>query len=120
MAFTTTMLSWSVLEFGQLMGPELQHTLEAIRWGTDYMLKVTSVPDSVAGVVGDPNSDHNCWERPKDMDTPRTSNVVHKGKPGSEVSGKIAPALAASSMVFKDLDKAYSDSLLDRATHVCN
>ncbi|RXI08578.1 hypothetical protein DVH24_022722 [Malus domestica] len=59
----TTMLSWSVLEFGQLMGLEFQHTLESIRWGTDYMLKATSVPDSVVGVVGDPNSDHNCWEK---------------------------------------------------------
>lgn len=65
------------------MGPELQHALEAIRWGTDYMLKATSVPDSVVGVVGDPISDHNCWERPEDMDTPRTSYVVNKGKPGS-------------------------------------
>ncbi|TQD72730.1 hypothetical protein C1H46_041736 [Malus baccata] len=50
------------------------------------------------------------------MDTRRTSYVVNKGKPASEVSAEIAAALAASSMVFKDLDKAYSDSLLDRAT----
>ncbi|CAN6709768.1 unnamed protein product [Malus baccata var. baccata] len=112
------MLSWSVLEFGQLMGPEFQHTLESIRWGTGYMLKATSVPDSVVGVVGDPNSDHNCWEGPEDMDTRRPSYVVNKGKPASEVSAEIAAALAASSMVFKDLDKAYSDSLLDRATQI--
>ncbi|KAM1368383.1 hypothetical protein PS1_001719 [Malus domestica] len=52
------------------------------------------------------------------MDTRRTSYVVNKGKPASEVSAEIAAALAASSMVFKDLDKAYSDSLLDRATQV--
>ncbi|XP_050387496.1 endoglucanase 17-like [Argentina anserina] len=55
MAFTTTMLSWSVLEFGNLMGSELQHALEAIRWATDYLLKATNEPGSVIGVVGDPN-----------------------------------------------------------------
>lgn len=119
MAFTTTMLSWSVIEFGQLMGPELQHALEAIRWGTDYLLKATRVPDSVVGAVGDPNADHNCWQRPEDMDTPRTSYVVNKQKPGSEVSAEIAAALAASSMVFRHSDRAYAALLLRRAMQVC-
>ncbi|CAN6566601.1 unnamed protein product [Malus baccata var. baccata] len=118
MAFTTTMLSWSVLEFGQSMGSELPFALEAIRWGTDYLLKSTNVPDSVVGVVGDPNSDHTCWERPEDMDTPRTSYVVTKEKPGSEVSAEIAAALAASSMVFKDSDRFYSALLLNRSIQV--
>ncbi|KAL6126983.1 hypothetical protein ACLB2K_075028 [Fragaria x ananassa] len=116
MAFTTTMLSWSVLEFGNLMGPELQHALEALRWGTDYLLKSTNEPGSVVGVVGDPNADHACWERPEDMDTPRTSYVVTKEKPGSELSAEIAAALAASSIVFQQSDKAYSTLLLTRAT----
>ncbi|KAH0979184.1 hypothetical protein GBA52_006361 [Prunus armeniaca] len=115
MAFTTTMLSWSVIEFGQLMGPELQHALEAIRWGTDYLLKATRVPDSVVGAVGDPNADHSCWQRPEDMDTPRTSYVVSKQKPGSEVSAEIAAALAASSIVFRHSDRAYAAVLLRRA-----
>ncbi|XP_004309055.1 PREDICTED: endoglucanase 8-like [Fragaria vesca subsp. vesca] len=118
MAFTTTMLSWSVLEFGNLMGPELQHALEALRCGTDYLLKSTNEPGSVVGVVGDPNADHACWERPEDMDTPRTSYVVTKEKPGSELSAEIAAALAASSIVFQQSDKAYSTLLLTRATQV--
>lgn len=120
MAFTTTMLSWSVLEFGQSMGSELPFALDAIRWGTDYLLKSTNVPDSVVGVVGDPNSDHSCWGRPEDMDTPRTSYVVTKEKPGSEVSAEIAAALAASSMVFKDSDKFYSALLVNRSIQVHN
>ncbi|XP_048429339.1 endoglucanase 4-like [Pyrus x bretschneideri] len=118
MAFTTTMLSWSVLEFGNSMGADHEHALEAIRWGTDYFLKATSVPDSVVGAVGDPNGDHTCWQRPEDMDTPRTSYVVTKEKPGSEVSAEIAAALAASSMVFKDSDKDYSALLLKRSIEV--
>lgn len=92
----------------------------AIRWATDYFLKATNDPGSVVGVVGDPNGDHACWQRPEDMDTPRTTYVVTKEKPGSEVSAEIAAALAASSIVFNQSDKAYSDSLLKRAIQVCN
>lgn len=47
MAFTTTMLSWSVLEFGGLMKGELQNAKEAIRWGTDYLLKATFQPNTI-------------------------------------------------------------------------
>lgn len=47
MAFTTTMLSWSVLEFGGLMKGELQNAREAIRWATDYLLKATVYPDTI-------------------------------------------------------------------------
>ena len=43
MAFTTTMLAWSVIEFGDLMPPaELRNSMVAIRWATDYMLKTVS------------------------------------------------------------------------------
>lgn len=47
MAFTTTMLSWSVIEFGGLMKGELQHAKEAIKWGSDYLLKATAQPDTI-------------------------------------------------------------------------
>lgn len=47
MAFTATMLSWSVIEFGGLMKGELGNAKEAIRWATDYLLKATSHPDII-------------------------------------------------------------------------
>lgn len=47
MAFTTTMLSWSVIEFGGLMKGELQNAREAIRWATDYLLKATAKPNTI-------------------------------------------------------------------------
>lgn len=118
MAFTTTMLAWSVLEFGSLMGPDTAHALDAIRWGTDYFLRATSKPGVVFAQVGEPHGDHNCWERPEDMDTPRTTYAVNSSFPGSEVSGEIAAALASSSLVFKGVDPAYSQTLLDRAKQV--
>ncbi|KAL9275584.1 Endoglucanase 9-like protein [Drosera capensis] len=57
MAFTTTMLSWSALEFGGKMKPQkLNSTRITIHWATDYLLKCSN---SKPG-VGDPNADHHC------------------------------------------------------------
>ncbi|KAL5155732.1 Endoglucanase 17 [Glycine soja] len=95
MAFTTTMLSWSVIEFGG-------NAREAIRWATYYLLKATAHPDTIYVQVGDAVKDHACWERPEDMDTPR----------------KTAAALAVASLVFKKTDPTYSKTLIRRAIRV--
>ncbi|XP_019191748.1 PREDICTED: endoglucanase 4-like [Ipomoea nil] len=118
MAFSTTMLAWSVVEYGGAMGDELGHALEAVRWATDFMLKATDKPNVVYAMVGEPHADHSCWERPEDMDTPRTSFAVTDTSPGSEVSAEIAAAMAAASLAFKSSDRRYSKLLLKRATQV--
>ncbi|GJM99337.1 hypothetical protein PR202_ga16427 [Eleusine coracana subsp. coracana] len=65
--------------------------------------------------VGDPWKDHECWERPEDMDTERTVYNISSGRPGSEVAGETAAALAAASMVFRDADPEYAETLLVHA-----
>ncbi|KAF2322823.1 hypothetical protein GH714_031102 [Hevea brasiliensis] len=116
MAFTTTMLAWSVIEFGDLMPPnELRNTMVAIRWATDYLLKTVSQPNRIFVQVGDPNVDHSCWERPEDMDTPRTVYSVDAPNPASDVAGETAAALAASSMALRSSDPGYADTLLRNA-----
>ncbi|KAE8698681.1 Endoglucanase 23 [Hibiscus syriacus] len=113
MAFTTTMLAWSVIEFGELMPPnELRNALVAIRWATDYLLKTISQPNRIFVQVGDPYMDHNCWERPEDMDTARTVYAVDAPSPASEVAAETAAALAASSMAFRSVDPWYAETLL--------
>ncbi|KAF7810835.1 endoglucanase 24-like [Senna tora] len=116
MAFTTTMLAWSVVEFGDDMPPtELRNSLAAIRWGTDYLLKTVSQPDRIFVQVGDPSIDHNCWERPEDMDTARTVYAIDAPNPASDVAGETAAALAASSIAFRSWDPGYSETLLRNA-----
>nr|CAZ96184.1 endoglucanase 4 precursor [Saccharum hybrid cultivar R570] len=115
MAFTVTMLSWSVLEFmpGGAAGRA------AVRWGADYLLKAAAAaPDALYVQVADPNRDHQCWERPEDMDTPRDVYKVTPDKPGSDVAGETAAALAAASLVFRTCDPAYSAKLLQTAQKV--
>lgn len=118
MAFTTTMLSWSVIEFGGLMKGELGNAREAIRWATDYLLKATSHPNTIYVQVGDANKDHSCWERPEDMDTPRTVYKIDSNNPGSDVAAETAAALASASLVFRKSDPSYSKLLLNRAMRV--
>ncbi|XP_068634060.1 endoglucanase 1-like [Aristolochia californica] len=119
MAFTTTLLSWSVIEFGSLMPKQIDNARAAIRWGTDYLLKAaTATPNTLYVQVGDPNQDHKCWERPEDMDTPRNVYKVSAQNPGSDVAAETAAALAAASIVFKESDPTYSTILLKTAMKV--
>ncbi|MFS7976181.1 putative cellulase [Helianthus anomalus] len=118
MAFTTTMLSWSVLEFGGVMKSELGNAKTAIRWATDYLLKATAQPDTIYVQVGDANKDHACWERPEDMDTQRTVIKIDRNNPGTEVAAETAAALASASLVFRKSDPNYSKILLKRAIMV--
>ncbi|KAH7517040.1 hypothetical protein FEM48_Zijuj09G0019600 [Ziziphus jujuba var. spinosa] len=118
MAFTTTMLSWSVIEFGGLMKGELGNAKEAIRWATDYLLKATAYPDTIFVQVGEANKDHSCWERPEDMDTPRSVFKIDKNTPGSDVAAETAAALASASLVFRRSDPTYSKLLVRRAIRV--
>ncbi|KAL5571749.1 hypothetical protein UlMin_021346 [Ulmus minor] len=119
MAFTTTMLSWNTLEYGKKMGPQLPPARAAIRWATDYLLKCSrATPGKLYVGVGDPNKDHSCWERPEDMDTPRSVYSVSPANPGSDVAGETAAALAAASMVFRKVDPNYSKLLLSTAKKV--
>lgn len=100
------------------MGSELGNALKAVKWGTDYLLKATAREGIIYVQVGDAFSDHNCWERPEDMDTLRTAYKIDVNHPGSDVAGETAAALAAASIVFRSRDPAYSRLLLNRAIKV--
>ncbi|THG08548.1 hypothetical protein TEA_005087 [Camellia sinensis var. sinensis] len=46
MAFTITMMSWSIVEYGRQMAAsgELSNAMEAVKWGTDYLIKAHPHP----------------------------------------------------------------------------
>ncbi|KAI6706354.1 hypothetical protein NL676_009316 [Syzygium grande] len=116
MAFTISLLSWSVVEFrAALKGKhELSHALEAVRWGTDYLIKAHPEPDLLYGEVGD-DSDHSCWMRPEEMTTPRTTYKINDQSPGADLAGETAAAFAAASVAFALEDSEYSAQLLTHA-----
>ncbi|KAL2516700.1 Endoglucanase 6 [Abeliophyllum distichum] len=55
MAFTITMMSWSIIEYGSQMASsgELGHAIASVKWGTDYLIKSHPQPYVLYGEVGD-------------------------------------------------------------------
>lgn len=53
MAFTVTMVSWSIIEYGKQMAAngELSHAMDAVKWGTDYFIKAHPQPYVLYGEV---------------------------------------------------------------------
>ncbi|KAJ6806987.1 endoglucanase 6-like [Iris pallida] len=117
MAFTMTMMSWSIGEYGKQMAAsgELGHAMKAVRWGTDYLLKAHPEPNVLYGEVGDGNTDHYCWQRPEDMTTNRKAYRIDVNNPGSDLAGETAAAMASASIIFRRSDPAYSSQLLTHA-----
>ncbi|KAL4027579.1 hypothetical protein IC575_010748 [Cucumis melo] len=117
MAFTITMLSWSVIEYRREIeaAGELEHALEAIKWGTDYFIKAHTSPNVLWAEVGDGDTDHYCWQRPEDMTTSRQAYKIDEKKPGSDLAGETAAAMAAASIVFRKTNSHYSHLLLHHA-----
>ncbi|KAK3229229.1 hypothetical protein Dsin_001110 [Dipteronia sinensis] len=117
MAFTITMLAWSVVEFEKQLEAknELSNALDAVKWGTDYLIKANPQGSLLYAQVGDGDADHACWERPEDMTTPRTSYVIDGGHPGSDLAGETSAAFSAAAIAFNKSDPAYSTQLLTHA-----
>ncbi|XP_024515813.1 endoglucanase 6 isoform X2 [Selaginella moellendorffii] len=114
MAFTITMMSWSAIEFHKQLqsSGQLGYTLDAIKWGADYLVKAHPQPNVLWGEVGDGFTDHFCWQRPEDMTTPRKAYKIDASNPGSDLAGETAAALAAASIVFRRHNAAYANNLL--------
>ncbi|CAF1912573.1 endoglucanase 10-like [Brassica napus] len=117
MAFTATVLSWSILEYGDQMDVvnQLDPAKESLRWTTDYFIKAHPSDNVLYIQVGDPKVDHPCWERPETMKGKRPLIKVDADTPGTEVAAETAAAMASASLVFKDSDPQYSATLLKHA-----
>ncbi|GAB4842799.1 hypothetical protein Ancab_012777 [Ancistrocladus abbreviatus] len=119
MAFSVTMLAWAAIDFRNEIAAanQMSNTLWAIRWGTDYFLKAHTQPNLLwaQACVGDGESDHICWQRAEDMTTPRTAYKLDPSKPGSDLAGETAAALAAASLAFQPYNSSYSYLLLMHA-----
>ncbi|XP_020693616.1 endoglucanase 24 [Dendrobium catenatum] len=117
MAFTATVMSWTILEYGDQMSAvnQLDSALDSLKWITDYLINAHP-SDSVLYIqVGDPDLDHQCWQRPEEMTEKRPLLQINKKNPGTEVAAETAAAMAAASLVFKSINSSYSDLLLQHA-----
>ncbi|XP_038715899.1 endoglucanase 10-like [Tripterygium wilfordii] len=119
MAFTATVLSWAILEYGDQMDAvnQLKPAQDSLKWitDTDYLINAHPSENVLYIQVGDPEADHNCWDRPEDMTEKRSMVQVSIPSPGTEVAAETAAAMASASLVFKTIDPTYSSVLLRHA-----
>jgi len=117
LASSLTLLAWSGLEYPQGYAATGQKAflLDAVRWGTDWILKASPAPNVLYGQVGTGSADHSFWGPPERMTMPRPSYRLDAQRPGTEVAGESAAALAAAHLLFQNEDPAYAARLLDRA-----
>ncbi|KAL5845276.1 hypothetical protein ACOSQ4_011234 [Xanthoceras sorbifolium] len=115
MAFTATILAWTILEYGESMKKVDQYkpATNSLRWITDYLVNAHPKDNVLYVQVGDGEADHKCWDRPETMSDKRPASQINKTSPGADVAAETAAALAAASLVFKKSgDASYSEELL--------
>nr|AMH40365.1 glycoside hydrolase family 9 [Extatosoma tiaratum] len=122
MSFTVTVLAWGLLdhEAGYKAAGVVEDTRKAIKWGTDYFLKAHVSENVFYAQVGSGYIDHQYWVRPEDLTMERPAYMVNVTNPGSDLAAETAAALAASYLVFKDVNATYANILLTHAKQLYN
>nr|AMH40388.1 glycoside hydrolase family 9 [Sipyloidea sipylus] len=122
MAFSTTLLAWSVLDHSAAYesANALEDGRKAVKWATDYFIKCHVSEFEFYGQVGQGQLDHDFWTQPEDMTEERTPYKITATSPGSDLAAETAAAMAASYMVFKSVNATYATILLTHAEQLMN
>ncbi len=118
MASSMTMLSWGGIVFrgGYKKSGQLDQLLEAVRWGTDWLIKAHPEANVFYGQVGRGDLDHAFWGPPEAMVMPRPAFKVDEENPGSDLVGEASAALASAAILFGEAGQdAYAARCLDHA-----
>ena len=109
-----TLIAWSGIEFkkGYEKAGQYEYLLDMIKLGTDFFIKCHPEKYEFYFQVGNGNIDHGFLYPPEFINYEYPSYKVDKDHLGSEVTGEVAVTFAVSSILFKDTDSAYSDTLL--------
>jgi len=118
-AHTMIFLGWSAVDYASAYeaAGEMNNVRDAIRWGTDWLLKANQLPNFIYAQVGDGYADHAYWGRPEEWPAgnARPAFTLSASKPGSDLAGNYASALAVASLVFRSTDSSYADRCLAAA-----
>ena len=119
-ASALTIVAWSGIEFaeGYKKAGQWDQLLDMVKWGTDYLIKCHSSKNELYVQVGDGMIDHGHWYPPEYIDYDYPSYKIDASKPGSEVAAETACSLAAASILFKDIDESYSQTLAKHAVEI--
>ncbi|OQP56877.1 hypothetical protein A3860_09850 [Niastella vici] len=122
MAFSTTMLAWGGIDFaaGYNASGQMKYLKSNLRFVNDYFIKCHTAPNEFWGQVGNGGTDHAWWGSAEVMAMTRPAYKIDATNPGSDLAAETAAAMAASSIIFKTDDAAYSATLLSHAIQLYN
>jgi hypothetical protein len=117
MAGSMTLLAWGLVEYRDAyeQSGQLERMLGLVEWGADYLVKSHTAPNEFWGQVGRGDLDHSYWGAPEVMTMPRPAFKIDEERPGSDLAGEAAAALAAASIVFSVSDPVYAAQLRQHA-----
>ncbi|XP_069111328.1 endoglucanase E-4-like [Argopecten irradians] len=120
MSASVTLLAWGFLQYPDAYtdANQTEYMYDCIRWPLEWMIKAHTNTSELYIQVGDGNIDHAAWGRPEDMTMARPAFQVNSSKPGSDVAGEYAAAMAAGYLVFKDKDPTFAAQLLSTAEEI--
>jgi len=119
-AAALTLLAWSGVDYadGYKKAGQWEYFLDAIRWGADYFMKCHTSKNELYFQVGDGKIDHTYWYPPEYTVYEHPSLKLTTSKPGSEVAADTASFLAATYILFKDVDSSYASKCLQHSKEI--
>eukprot|EP01135_Chromosphaera_perkinsii_P008599 Nk52_evm41s1401 gene=Nk52_evmTU41s1401 len=118
MAWSVTMMACGVIENRDAFASagELNHAMDAIRWGADYFIKCHPKDEVFYAQVGDPYDEHaSYWGTPQGYTGKRPAWQINATAPGTGLTCETAVALAAASIVFEKSNSSYAETLLSHS-----
>ncbi|GMH39842.1 hypothetical protein BSKO_07746 [Bryopsis sp. KO-2023] len=120
-AFTVTRLAWAAKEFpdGFKASGNYDEVLDAIRWGAQFLIDSHPEPYRIVAMFGSINQDFGYFGPPEQKEAwaGGWGNICYATpkEPATESVAEAAAALAATSLVFKKIDKKFSKLCLKHA-----
>jgi hypothetical protein len=125
MAYSVHMLCMGVRSYrkGYAAANQLTEVLAQIRWATDFFIASHPSANVLVAQVGNGDTDHAYWGRPEQLEQsssgmPRPTYKLDSSKPGSDLAGAIAAALASYSVIVRSTDATYADLCLQHAKDI--
>jgi GH18 family chitinase len=117
MTSAMSLLAWGGIEYGSAYDKTGQKAalLDVVRWGTDWLMKAHPSDNVLYGQVGNGSLDHSYWGPSETMTMARPAYAITAAKPGSDLAGEAAAAMASASMLFRSTDPVYADKCLAHA-----
>ena len=114
-----TLMAWSGLEYedGYIATGQMEHLHRNLRWHADWCIEAHPEPNVFCGQIGQGNASHAYWVPGEVYPASYTPKIwwLNADNPGSEPPAEAAAFLAAASMLFRDSDPSYADTLLQHA-----